>query len=114
MKGSIFDARNRMEEMHSMLIDLLAKVEQGDESRFKSAKVTKEQVTLSVITEIRQTIKQASDILEKVESFQTVKEFQKLVIDCLQQEAPSTYMKVMMRLKEMNTMNSMIGLPQSL
>lgn len=114
IKGSIFDARNRMEEMHSMLIDLLSKVEQGDDNRFKSAKVTKEQVTLSIITEIRQTIKQASDILEKVESFQTVKEFQKMVIDCLREEAPSTQMRVMMRLKEMNAMNSMMGLPDSI
>jgi hypothetical protein len=110
LRGSVFDSRNRLEELSLLLYSLLDTINEKDDSLFKYNKITKEEVYLQVIKEIRQLTKQATDLIEKIDDRSRIQEFQNTVIECLQREAPLVASKVIKSLREQQTIQQLAGL----
>lgn len=110
LRGSIFDSRNRLEELSILLYALLEQVNNRPDEVNRYTKVSKEEVHLAVIKEMRQLTKQATELIEKIDERNRIQEFQNTVIECLQREAPLVASKVIKSLREQQAIQQLAGL----
>lgn len=99
---SIFDTKNRMEDIYAMLEATLAQVESADESEFSRAKTTRYEVKLNAIGQIRAAIKDARQVVEALHQMNTYRELADIILQEIRSESLSAQQRIMRRLKEKN------------
>lgn len=108
-KASVFDGKNRYEELYQSMVELLDIIKLADEDKYLRAKITKEQVQLEWAREMRQLIKAAKDLITKVELYDKVREFQKVVLEVINEKYPLAAMDIVKALKERKMLEAEVG-----
>lgn len=110
INGSVFDTRNRLEEIYKLMQELLQAINTQDESIFKGARITREQVILQWMTEMRNLLKEAKSLLEADSMRDNVRVFMQEVINALKKETPLAYANVMKTLEEKKLLQGITSL----
>ena len=110
INGSVFDTRNRLEEVYKLMQELLSAINTQDESIFKGARISREQVILQWMTEMRNLLKEAKSLLDADSMRDNVRVFMQEVINALKQEAPLAYASVMRTLQERKLLEGITNL----
>ncbi|WOL31342.1 hypothetical protein [Microcoleus phage My-WqHQDG] len=97
---SIFDTKNRMEDILLMLQRVMAQVEVADESEFSRAKTTRYEVQLAALGQIRSAVKDARQVVEALHQMNTYRELADIILQEMAMESPSLQQRVLRRLKE--------------
>ncbi|MBD2201795.1 hypothetical protein H6G33_10590 [Calothrix sp. FACHB-1219] len=105
-QGSVFDTQTQLQAIFDNLYNLLDQVAIKDDDSFYSAKTTKEQVKLEVMREIRQSLKDASGLAASIAALQTVKQFQKVVIEEVSKIDPIAAQRIWKRIQQARAMFS--------
>lgn len=100
VRGSVFETRGRLEEIHLLVQKHLETIELAEEDTFARAKTTKAQVQLEVYRELRQLYKDANQLVTSVQQLNTIKEFQEVVLDIISNVSPQAYHQILKELKE--------------
>lgn len=98
--GSVFDTRSVMENLFMELYAHLEKVKKEDDKKFADARTTRSQVELDIYKEIRHLTKDAAAIIESISNMQRYKEFQRLVIESIDEVSPEAKQQIMRKLKD--------------
>lgn len=104
--GSIFDTQGQMQIVFDKLHTLLDELDDQEDSHYLSAKITKEQVKLDYMKEIRQSIKDAASLAAVVANMQTVEQFKKVVIEEVNKVDPATAQRIWKKIREAKAMYS--------
>jgi hypothetical protein len=99
-RGSIFDTQYQLQEVFERLHSLMESVENKEDNHYYKGKTIKEQVILDVVKEIRQSVKDASQLASTVASMQSVENFQKIVVEEVSKVDPDVAQTIWRRLKE--------------
>lgn len=97
---SIFDTKNRMEDLQLMLERLLADVEMADPSEFARAKTTRYEVQLSAIAQLRSTVKDARQVVEALHQMNTYHELARIIVEEIRAESPAVAQRILQVLKK--------------
>jgi len=97
---SIFDTKNRMEDILLMLQRISSQVELADDSEFSRAKTTRYEVQLAAVGQIRSAVKDARQVVEALHQMNTYRELADIILQEIRLESPSLQQRVFKRLKE--------------
>jgi hypothetical protein len=100
VRGSVFETRGRLEEIHLLVQKHLETIELTEDESFAKAKTTKAQVQLEVYKELRQLYKDANQLVTSVQQLNTIREFQEVVLDVVSNISPQAYHQILKELKE--------------
>lgn len=100
VRGSIFDTQSRMQDLFEKLYDKLEEISEKSEERFKAGKLSKDEVELEYLKEVRQLTKDGAAIVAAVSTMTRVKEFQKIVVEAIGQVSPSAQQYILRKLNE--------------
>jgi len=107
--GSVFDTTSQLQNTLNRLEELAIKVEnENNLSNFK--KTSKYEVLLSVISEIRKTIKDGHEFTKTIQALQKIDKFQQYVIEEIKQESPECAQRIFRRLSNLATVFSSMDL----
>lgn len=99
-RGSIFDTQSRMQDLFEKLYDKLEEISQKSEERFRAGKLSKDEVELEYLKEVRQLTKDGAAIVAAVSTMTRIKEFQKIVVEAIGQVSPSAQQYILRKLNE--------------
>lgn len=97
---SIFDTKNRMEDLQLMLERLLADVEMADPSEFARAKTTRYEVQLAAIGQLRSTVKDARQVVEALHQMNTYHELARIIVEEIRTQSPAVAQRILQVLKK--------------
>jgi hypothetical protein len=97
---SIFDTKNRMEDLQLMLERLLADVETADPTEFARAKTTRYEVQLAAIGQLRSTVKDARQVVEALHQMNTYHELARIIVEEIRLESPAVAQRILQVLKK--------------
>lgn len=97
---SIFDTKNRMEDILLMLQRISSQIEVADDSEFSRAKTTRYEVQLAAVGHIRSAVKDARQVVEALHQMNTYRELADIILQEIGQESPGLQQRVFRRLKE--------------
>ncbi len=106
VNGSIFDTQGQLQSVFDRLHSLLDEVDDRTDAHFASARITKEQVKLEYMKEIRQSIKDAASLAAVVANMQTVEQFKKVVVEEVGKVDPATAQRIWKKIREAKAMFS--------
>lgn len=97
---SIFDTKNRMEDLQLMLERLLADIEMADPSEFARAKTTRYEVQLAAVGQLRSTVKDARQVVEALHQMNTYHELARIIVEEIRTESPAVAQRILQVLKK--------------
>lgn len=97
---SIFDTKNRMEDLQLMIQRLLADVEVEDPAVFARAKTTRYDVQLTAIAQLRSTVKDARQVVEALHQMNTYHELARIIVEEIRTESPAVAQRILQVLKK--------------
>lgn len=97
---SIFDTKNRMEDIYLMLQKVMVQIDEADEAEFTRAKTTKHDVRLAAVGQIRSAVKDARQVVEALHQMNTYRELADIILQEMGMESPALQSRVLKRLKE--------------
>jgi hypothetical protein len=100
LKGSVFDTQARMQEIFEDLYIRIDTIRAKSEDAYKGNKVSKDEVELEYLKEVRQLVKDAANIVSAVSTMNRVNDFQKLVIEVIGQVSPAAQQQLLRKLNE--------------
>jgi hypothetical protein len=106
VRGSVFETKGRLEEVHLLIHKHIEDIEMMDEEQFTRAKTTKAQVMLDVYKEMRQLYKDANQLVNAVQQLNTIKEFQEVVLNIISDISPQAYHQILKELKQRKALMS--------
>lgn len=108
VRGSVFETRNRLEEIHLLIHNHLDYIKEVDDELFTKSRTTKAQVYTEALRELRQLYKDANTLLSTIQQLKSIKEFQEVVLESISGISPSTYNQIVKALKERKALMSAI------
>ena len=100
VRGSIFDTQSRMQEIFESLYERLDRIRLKEEDAYSRNKISKDEVELEFLKEIRQLTKDAASIVSAVSTMSRIKEFQQMVVEVIGQCSPSAQQQILRKLNE--------------
>ena len=103
---SVFDTESQLERIFTELnnnLESLNNLTEEDDIRLGRAKVVKESLKNETIREIRHIIKDAAAIMNMIANLQTVREFNKVMLEEIRKESPAVAARIQKRLVECRT-----------
>jgi hypothetical protein len=97
---SIFDTKNRMEDIYLSLQKIMQDIEQAEDGEFSRSKTTRYEVQLTAMGQMRSAVKDARQIVEALHQMNTYRELANIILQEIAQESPSLQGRVLRRLKE--------------
>lgn len=98
--GSVFDTEYQLQSLFERLNTMLTEIDQKQNSDYAIAKTSKDEVYLAYCSEVRQTIKDAANLAEAIATMKNVEEFQRIVLETINEIDPSTKNKIIRKWKE--------------
>lgn len=106
LRGSIFDTQRRFQEVFEHLYDTLEKIKLKDELYYKGNKLSRDEVELEYLRELRQLSKDAAAIVAAVSAMSRLRDFQKAVLDVIGTVSPSVQQQILRKLNEQKALIS--------
>lgn len=98
--GSVFDSEVQLQSIFDRLRHLEIELDSEEEEKYLRTKTTKKQIQRELISEVRATIKDATNLAKSMQSQDDLKEIQRIIIHEINQESPTLAMRIWRRLKE--------------
>jgi len=98
--GSVFDSEIQLQSIFDRLKHLEIELDSEEEDKYLKTKTTKKQIQRELISEVRATIKDATNLAKTMQSQDDLKEIQRIIIHEINQESPILAMRIWRRLKE--------------
>ena len=96
---SIFDTKNRMEDIYIGLQKLMNDVDDAEEVEFSRSKTTRYEVQLAAWKEMRAATKDAKQIVEALHQMNTYRELADIILQEIGQESPAVQSRIVKALK---------------
>lgn len=106
IRGSVFETKGRLEEMHLLIHKHLEYIESVSDDIYSRSKTTKAQVLTEAYRELRQLYKDANTLLASIQQLNTITEFQQVVLDVIANISPSAYQQIVKELKDKKALMS--------
>ena len=97
---SIFDTKNRMEDIYLMLQRLQSDIEMADPSEFARAKTTRYEVQLAAAGQLRSAVKDARQVVEALHQMNTYHELARIIVEEIRTESPAVAQRILQVLKK--------------
>ena len=98
--GSVFDTQIQIQGLFDNLSTMLKKIELKNNSDYAIARTSKDEVYLAYCTEVRQVIKDAAALTEAVANMQNIEEFQRIVLQVVNEVDPKVKNRIMRKWKK--------------
>lgn len=107
--GDVFDTAGQLQRILNKLETLLTQVEsESDLNHFK--KTSKYEVILQVASEIRKTVKDASDVTKTIIALQKIEKFKQDVLEEIKKESPDCSQRIFKRMSNLATIYGSMNL----
>ena len=97
---SIFDTKNRMEDIYLMLQRLQSDIEMADPAEFARAKTTRYEVQLAAAGQLRSAVKDARQVVEALHQMNTYHELARIIVEEIRTESPAVAQRILQVLKK--------------